>query len=100
MAYRITQIADEDLVSIAGFSLQKWGEAQTRAYIEELFSLFEDIAKKPLASAKADYIQPGLRKQLHPKRQHVIYFRLGGDGTVEILRILHAHQNHENRFEE
>ena len=97
MAYRITQIADEDLVSIAGFSLQKWGEDQTRAYIEELFSLFEDIAKKPLASAKADYIQPGLRKQLHPKRKHVIYFRLGGDGTVEIL---HAHQNHENRFEE
>ncbi len=99
MAYRITRLADEDLVSIARYTTQQWGEAQCRTYIEELFILFERVGHTPLTSPAADYIQPGLRKQSYPNRLHVVYFRIGDDGIVEILRVLHAHQNRDNAFE-
>jgi len=97
--YRVTRLADEDLVSIARYTRRQWGDTQCRTYIEEFFLLFDRIAISPMSSQGADYIRPGLRKQIHPKRMHTVYFRMGDDGIVEILRVLHAKQDPCSAFE-
>ena len=99
-AYRLTRQADQDLVSIARYTRVQWGEKQRRKYIQELFQLFERIATNPASGAKADFIKQGLRKRLHPKRQHAIYYRIGGDGIVEILRVLHTKQDRGRELDE
>lgn len=98
-SYRLTRLADGDLVEIARYTRETWGERQREKYIRELFALFEDIAVQPMQSRRVDFIRPGLRKRIHPKRLHVIYFRLGPDGVPEILRVLHTRQNRDKAFE-
>lgn len=96
--YRITRLADEDLIEIAQYTEQTWGERQCEEYIRELFELFDAIGMNPGASARMDFIKPGLKKRLHHKRKHAVYFRLGDDGIPEILRILHTAEDRHQAF--
>ena len=97
--YRLTRLADEDLVGIASYTLEQWGEAQRDRYIRELFQQFDWIVQNPAACRKVDFIRPELRKHLHPAGRHAIYFRLGSDGVPEILRILHTSQDRKRALE-
>ncbi|MGF1453550.1 MAG: type II toxin-antitoxin system RelE/ParE family toxin [Opitutales bacterium] len=48
--YRLTREADADLVEIARYTRETWGEAQRDKYINELFQLFEEIASTPCSA--------------------------------------------------
>lgn len=98
-AYRLTRQADQDLVSIARYTRVQWGDKQRKRYIQELFQLFDRIVANPSSGAKADFIKQGLRRWLHPKRQHAISYRLGADGIVEILRVLHTKQDRRKELD-
>ena len=97
--YRLTRLADEDLVGIASYTLEQWGEAQRDRYIRELFHQFDWIAQHPASCRRVDFVRPGLRKHLHPSGRHAIYFRMGSDGVSEILRILHTSQDRKRALE-
>jgi plasmid stabilization system protein ParE len=45
-----------------------------------------------------DEIRPGYRK--FPQGSHLIFYRNGSDGVIEIIRILHGSMDHETAFPE
>ncbi|MGF1453571.1 MAG: type II toxin-antitoxin system RelE/ParE family toxin [Opitutales bacterium] len=96
--YRLTREADADMVEIARYTRETWGEAQRDKYINELFQLFEEIASNPMKGRRMKFRREGIRRQLHPARLHGAYYRMAADGVPEILRVLHAKQDQRRAF--
>lgn len=96
--YRIAHQARNDLVNIAKYTCEKWGEEQSERYNAEIFTLINQIAQHPHLGSRVDYILVGLRKRLHAKLQHAIYYRVSADGVPEILRVLHTKQDRKKYF--
>ncbi len=67
-----------------------WGSDQADRYADGLFAVFDLLAEFPdLAREREEFLPPGA----HPScGSHLVIYRLARQG-VEIIRILHAHQN-------
>ena len=87
MSYRITRAAKADLLEVGRLREQRWGETQRRQYMALLESAFGRIANYPRIGRRCDEIRKGYFQMV--ARRHVIFYRLGNDGRVEIIRVLH-----------
>jgi toxin ParE1/3/4 len=97
-AVRLTAAAEVDFEDILRWTVERFGDAQARAYAETLSSALEALVAGPsVIGAKArDDIAKGLFT-LHVARQgrkgrHFVVFRIGRDRereVIEVLRLLH-----------
>lgn len=79
-----------DLSAIWHHGARNWGIEQADRYGDSLFALFDLLAAFPeMARERAEFSPP---VRIHPSGAHLVIFLLRGEG-VEIIRILHAHQN-------
>jgi len=69
---------------------RNWGIAQADRYANGLFALFELLADFPEMARERREFTPAVR--IHPSGAHLVISRADGQG-IEIIRILHAHQN-------
>jgi len=104
MKYRISAEARQDLADILVYSAQQFGPAARKRYQSLLVSSFNLIAAEPYGpvSRARDELHEGLRS-LHlahaqketPSDQrvgqprHVVFYRIGADDAIEIVRLLH-----------
>ncbi len=72
--FRLSRLAEADLMDIGAYSLNKWGEEQTIRYIDALEACCRQLADKPQLGRACDQIRPGLRRMEHGK--HVIFYRI------------------------
>jgi toxin ParE1/3/4 len=86
-AFRFSRRAEADLVSIGGYTLRAWGEAQADRYIGELETCCQMLADNPRLGRSCDEVRPGLRRMEHGK--HVVFYRLQKPGGILVARILH-----------
>ncbi len=98
MTYRISQKAIEDLESIWEYTYQKWSIRQADIYYALLTDEFERIALNPRLGRPMDLIKAGYRAT--KVKSHLIFFREGSDGVVEIVRILHERMDLRSRMSE
>jgi len=84
--YRFSRRAEADLVEIAGYTLEQWGENQTLRYIEDLEVFCQRLADRPELGRACDDVRPGLRRM--ERGRHVIFYRLESGGIL-VSRILH-----------
>lgn len=75
-----------DLLAIADYTLDTWGEDQVYRYLAGLEDSFELLAESPGIGRKCHGIRPGYHRFEHEK--HVIFYRVD-EGGVFISRILH-----------
>lgn len=88
--WTIRPAAEADLLDIWTHGAAIWGIEQAERYADGLFALFDLLAEFPeLARERAEFT-PQVR--IHPSGSHLVIYRPEGQG-VEIIRILHAHQN-------
>lgn len=85
--FALTQKAKADLREIAIYTEKRWGREQRNLYLQQLDEAFRLLAENPQAGKNCDDIKAGYRK--FPQGSHVIFYRDGTDGVVEIVRILH-----------
>ncbi len=85
MKYRLSQLAEDDLVRIYLYGKQKFGTNQAIKYNQELFETFELIARNPEAFPKVDFIKPNFRRCVCGSDS--IYYKIGED-DVEIMTII------------
>ena len=86
----IRPAAEADLSGIWLESAASWGVEQAERYADGLFAVFDVLAEFPeLARERVEFTPP---VRIHPSGSHLVIYRREGQG-VEILRILHAHQN-------
>ena len=86
VTFRLSRLAEADLLSIGVYTLRTWGEAQTIRYIDELEDCCQRLAGNPTSGRSCDHIRPGLYGMETGK--HVIFFRREPAGIV-VSRILH-----------
>lgn len=91
----VTETAERDLASVLAHTQEHWGTKQRQRYRGLIEAAFRDLARDPLAppSRPRDDIRPGIRtfhiaRHGQPAR-HLIVYRLGSGGEVEIVRVLH-----------
>lgn len=82
--------AEADLSQIWRDGADRWGVEQADRYADGLFAVFGLLAEFPGMARERPEISPPVR--LHPSGAHLVIYRQDGQG-IEIIRILHAHQN-------
>ena len=87
MPYRITVAARADLLDIGRYTQKRWGVEQWRKYLAHLQTAFSRVAEHPQLGTPCPEIRRGYL-QLFVAR-HRVFYRLGDDGVVEIIRVLH-----------
>ena len=86
----IRPAAETDLSEIWRHGAISWGIGQADRYADSLFALFDLLADFPEMARERGEFKPSVR--IHPSGVHLVIYRVRGQG-VEIIRILHAHQN-------
>ena len=91
---RLSEPAEHDYVAILQWTAEQFGRRQASVYRQTLIAALSTLAEDPFApdSHPRDEIHPGLRS-LHIARhgrrgRHLILYRLSGQGTIDIVRIL------------
>jgi toxin ParE1/3/4 len=84
--FHFSRRAEADLLSIADYTLRKWGKAQAARYLGELETCCQMLADNPDSGRLCDDIRPGLRRHEHGK--HVLFYRQERSGIL-VSRILH-----------
>lgn len=86
----IRPAAEADLAVIWQHGATVWGMDQAERYADALFALFDLLAAFPEMAPERTEFTPHIR--IHPTGSHLVVYRAVEAG-VEIIRILHAHQN-------
>jgi toxin ParE1/3/4 len=85
-AYQLSKLARIDLINIADYTVDTWGEEQAYRYLDSLEACFIRLVKAPRIGRSCNRIRPGYRRIEHER--HVILYRVDRDG-IFISRILH-----------
>lgn len=96
-AFKVSQKAYSDLLTIGRYTEKEWGRIQRLDYLQQINQCFLRIVDTPEIGTACDDIKSGYRK--FPKGSHVIFYRQGDDGTVEIIRVLHKSMDIDAKFE-
>lgn len=88
--WTIRPAAEVDLAEIWIHGAANWGIDQAERYSDGIFALFDLLAAYPEMAREREDFTPPVR--IHPSGSHLVIYRREGQG-VEIIRILHAHQN-------
>ena len=85
-AFRFSPLAETDLVDIATYTLQTWGEEQTIRYIDDLQACCQTLADNPELGHACDDV--GARLRRFETGRHVVFYRKEAEGIL-VSRILH-----------
>ena len=84
--FHLSRRAETDLIEIARYTLETWGEDQAVRYIDELEACCHRLSENPALGRACDQVRPGLRRIEHGR--HVVFYRRDGTGIL-VSRILH-----------
>jgi toxin ParE1/3/4 len=78
--------AENDLLNIAEYTRQTWGEIQADRYLRAIEDCCLRLARNPRLGRACEEIRPGLRRM--EEGRHAIFYRPEGAGIL-VSRILH-----------
>lgn len=85
-AYRLSRMAETDLLQIANYTLNRWGQDQAVSYIDGLEACCRQLLNNPELGRTCDHVRPGLRRMEYGR--HVLFYRIEAGGII-VYRILH-----------
>ena len=90
--YKLSNVAQEDLIRIHQFGIKRFGLSQADKYFDSFFEYFDLIAEQPFTFESVDHIKRGYRRCVCGVDN--IYYRIENE-TVEIMTII-SRQDLEN----
>ncbi len=84
--YRFSQKAENDVVQIIDYTLNKWGAIQADEYINGLETLAQQLAENPAMGLSN--VQSMAELFVFPYKSHTLYY-LDKDYGISIVRVLH-----------
>ena len=97
--YRLSEITDEDLLSIFLYTIEKWGKEQVPVYLGRLDEAFTLLAENPFAARSKSREDLATRCRLFKVGHHLIAYR-PEEGFIAIARILHETMDFEKHVTE
>lgn len=82
-----TKLAEEDIKDIYLYSYREFGEEQADKYYDGLEGRFQKILDQTAHSQNCSHIDDGLKRVNY--ESHAIYYQLGDEGEVIVIRVLH-----------
>ncbi len=86
VAYRIRQLAQDDLEAIWLYTREQWGIAQADSYLESLILRFDWLAENPDLGKPRDDVKSGYF--CFPEGMHLIFYIINNN-QVEIIGVPH-----------
>ena len=83
--YKLSNIAQEDLIRIHHYGVKKFGMTQADKYFDSFFEYFDIIAERPFSFESIDFIKSGYRRCACGSDS--IYYKVD-NGIVEIMTII------------
>ena len=96
--YRISEKAVEDLENIWVYTFEKWSPDQADRYYNLIINEIEFIAKNFNTGKAMDHIRKGYRASI--VKSHLIFYRMGQNNVVDVIRIFHQRMDVENKINE
>ena len=91
-SYKLSNVAQEDLIRIHHYGVERFGMLQADKYFDSFFTYFDLIAKQPFSFESVDFIKPGYRRCVCGSDS--IYYKISND-VVKIMTII-GRQESEN----
>jgi toxin ParE1/3/4 len=88
-------LAEEDLIGIWCYTLERWGAAQADTYLDKLAQGIAILAENPHIGTRCDALRQGYRR--YHIQHHLVYYRIN-PGQIEIVRILHEDMDPERHL--
>jgi toxin ParE1/3/4 len=93
MKLRISRQAWNDLLEVKAYTLEHYGLGQMERYESLIEDALERIAANAATGKARPELHPGVRSlhigQPGRRARHVVFYRMGSDGVVEVIRVLH-----------
>lgn len=87
--------AEADIVDIAAYTLENWGERQMARYVDSLHQRFAVLAGQPEMGRRRDEIGRGYRSVVHGS--YIVFYKLTRRELV-IVRVLHGRMSPERHI--
>ena len=96
--------AKRDITDVLAYTRERWGNAQAQQYRQLITDALKAIAADPRCGTQRYTIRQGMWGY-HIKRpggnaRHIFFYRVGQDGTVEIVRFLHDSMDFNRQLRE
>lgn len=88
--YRLSHAAQNDLLTIARYTVRTFGAEQSKTYRDGFKACFSLVAENPMLGRIQDRIRLGLR--CYEYKSHTVYY-IETDGGILIVRVLHEKQD-------
>jgi toxin ParE1/3/4 len=85
--YALAPRAKLDLGDIWAYTAEHWGVEQADRYVRQLTTACADVASGRSVGHSIEHIRAGYFR--YPAGSHVLFYRRGGGGGIEVIRILH-----------
>lgn len=93
--YLLSESAQQDIISIQHYTMDRWGKAQTSKYLSLLEQRLEWLANDPTLGKKRNEIKEGYIG--FPEGRHIIFYRITESG-IEVMGIIHQSEDIDSHF--
>jgi toxin ParE1/3/4 len=97
LVFRLTPRAYADLVHIAQYAREQWGEAQRKRYMLALDRRLRWLAENPRSGKPRSDIAEGY--YCFPQGSHLIFYVIGAE-AIDIIGVPHQHMDAPSHFRE
>ena len=94
--FKIKATARNDLKGIAKYTEKTWSREQRNNYLTEFDQAFHRLAENTELGKTCDHIRSGYR--VFPVGSHLVFYKLGTGGIIEIIRVLHKRMDVSSRL--
>ena len=84
--YKLSPLAEADLLSIFLQGIENWGATQAESYALQITETFQLLSESPAMGREREDIYPNARSYL--VGSHIIFYKHNKD-VIEIARVLH-----------
>lgn len=94
--YTLSRKAEQDIIEIWDYTVNKWGEGQAEEYLKGLELRLIQISESPdTIGINRENLKPGYMSNFYGK--HIIFFKKTGK-SIEIIRVLHQRMDVSNQI--
>lgn len=96
MKYKVSSKAKSDLINIWKFSKKNWSVDQADRYYRFIIEQIGEVSINPDLGKSYDSIRKGYWGI--GVKSHIIFYKIGKDGIIEAIRILHQRMDLKSRI--
>ena len=94
--YKISKKALNDLENIWLYTFNNWTEKQADRYYRLIIDEINHLSCNFYSGKSQDHIKVGYRSS--KVKSHLIFYKKGSDGILEVIRVLHQMMDIPNRM--